>query len=394
MIPHLRSAFNASWSEGQYQNFLEHLRVRIGVPIEFPVAETPCFLPRPLIAELARVGEDLIRQSMTGEAGRAAELVVPEQFRGPGAGPTPVFLQVDFGLVREGDGALSPRLVELQAFPSLYGFQVALAEAYRSAFDLPEGLDAYLGNLQPMSYRALLGTAIVGGHDPDEVVLMEIEPAAQKTRPDFAMTEQLWGVRTIDTAEVIKEGRQLFYRRDGKLTRIRRVYNRVIPDELVRKAIKVPFDYRDDLDVEWTGHPEWYFRISKFSIPWLDHPSVPRTWFLHEVHELPDARERLVLKPLFSFAGGGIVFAPTDEQIAAVPRDRRDQFILQERMSFEPVIETPHGPTQAEIRMMYVWTDRLRAVLPLLRMGRGKMMGVDHNKGLRWVGASAGLMSD
>ena len=174
---------------------------------------------------------------------------------------------------------------------------------------------------------------------------------------------------------------------------IRRIYNRVIPDELERTHVRLPFDYRDDLDVEWTGHPEWYFRVSKFSIPWLRHPAVPRTWFLHEIEQLPAPREDLLLKPLFSFAGGGIVFAPTDAQLAAIPTDARDQYLLQQRVTFEPVIQTPHGPTQAEIRMMYVWTDELHAVLPLVRMGRGKMMGVDHNKGLRWVGASAGLMA-
>ncbi len=393
MIPDLRSAFNRSWSEDRYQSFLASLRSSVGVPIEFPVAETPCFFPRALIDDLARTGEQLIRQSMTGPAGQAAENIVPDQFRGPGAGALPTFLQVDFGLVRDAQGALAPKLVELQAFPSLYGFQVALADAYRSAFELPDGLDAYLGGLTPASYRELLRDAIVGDHDPSEVVLMEIAPEAQKTRPDFTMTEQLWGVRAIDTADVSKDGRRLFYRRDGALTPIRRIYNRVIPDELEKKAIALPFDYRDDLDVEWTGHPEWYFRISKFSIPWLGHPSVPRTWFLHDVKALPDARERLLLKPLFSFAGGGIVFAPTDEQLAAIPRERRHLFILQEWLSFEPVIATPYGPTQVEIRMMYVWTDRLRAVLPLLRLGRGKMMGVDHNKGLRWVGASAGLVA-
>jgi len=206
------------------------------------------------------------------------------------------------------------------------------------------------------------------------------------------MTEKLWGVRAIDTSEVVQRGRALFYRRDGQETPIRRVYNRVIPDELERKNIPLPFDYRDDLDVEWTGHPEWFFRISKFSIPYLRHPSVPRTWFLNEVDGLPAPRERLLLKPLFSFAGGGIVFAPTDDELTAIPARDRSNFILQERIDFVPVIETPSGPTQAEIRMMYVWTDRLRPVLPLVRMGRGKMMGVDHNKGLRWVGASAGLV--
>jgi hypothetical protein len=391
MVPALRTVFNERWREERYQAFLDGIRQRVGVPVEFPISETPCFLPRDLVDSLSRAGEELIFQSVSGRAAEAAAGVVPERFRGSGAGATPTFLQVDFGLVRGPNGALEPRLVELQAFPSLYGFQVALADAYRQAFDLGE-LDAYLEGLTATSYTGLLRHAIVGDHDPSEVVLMEIEPARQKTRPDFVMTEQLWGVRAVDTGDVTREGRQLFYRRDGRRTRIRRIYNRVIPDELERKRLQLPFDYRDDLDVEWTGHPEWYFRISKFSIPYLQHPSVPRTWFLNTVGELPIARDRLLLKPLFSFAGGGIVFGPSDAQLAAIPGGKKDQFILQERLSFEPVIETPHGATQVEIRMMYVWTDRLRAVLPLLRMGRGQMMGVDHNKGLQWVGASAGFI--
>jgi hypothetical protein len=392
MIPALRERFNAAWTEARYDAMLTALQQRTGGRIEFPVSETPCFFLRTLVEELAAIGRELIAQSMSGDAARAAERVVPERFRGATSEPHPTFLQVDFGLIRNRAGEIEPRLVELQAFPSLYGFQMALADAYCEAFELPAGLHEYLGGLTRQTYRSLLQRAIAGQHDPREVVLMEINPAQQKTRPDFAMTEALWGVRTIDTSEIVNDHGRLFYRRDGTLTPIRRIYNRVIPDELERTGIRLPFDYRDDLDVEWAGHPEWYFRISKFSIPWLRHPSVPRTWFLHEVDALPAAREDLLLKPLFSFAGGGIVFAPTDEQLRAIPSHMRDQYILQERVTFEPVIATPDGPTQAEIRMMYVWTDELRAVLPLVRMGRGKMMGVDHNKGLRWVGASAALL--
>jgi len=392
VIPSLRHAFNASWSEAQYAEFRRRLSARVNGTVEFPLSETPCFFPATAMHELTAAGEELVRQCMTGEAARAAEAVVPARFQGPGQGDVPVFVQVDFGLVRGADGGLEPRLVELQAFPSLYGFQVALAEAYQSAFALPDTLPIYLDGLTREEYLRLVTQAIAGGHDPSEVVLMEIDPARQKTLPDFVMTEQLWGVRAIDTADVVKDGRRLLYRRDGALTPIRRVYNRVIPDELEQKQVALPFDYRDDLDVEWAGHPAWFFRISKFSIPWLQHPSVPRTWFLHELDALPAPREDLLLKPLFSFAGGGIVFAPTDDQLQAIPRGKRDQFILQERLSFAPVIETPAGPTQVEIRIMYVWTDRLRPVLPLLRMGRGKMMGVDHNKGLRWVGASAAFI--
>ncbi len=235
---------------------------------------------------------------------------------------------------------------------------------------------------------------LLAGHDPENVVLMEIDPTHQKTRPDFEITRQLWGIEIVDISDVIRDGRRLLYRRNGRLTEIARVYNRVIPDELVRKNIALPFDYRDDIDVEWTGGPDWYFRISKFSIPWLTHPWVPRTQFLSDVSSMPDDRDNWLLKPLYSFAGAGIIFAPTDAEIAAIPVADRRHYLLQERIAFTPVIDTPHGPTQAELRIMFVReNDTYRAVMPLIRMGRGKMMGVDHNRGLQWVGASAALMS-
>ena len=380
-----------------YRDLVARLVSRTGAALGFPVSETPCFFPKSLMDELAATGATLVRQILDSPgAMAAAAAVVPERFRGPDAGERPVFLQVDFGLVRSESGRIEPRLVELQAFASLYGFQLVVAEAYRDAFHLSPALGFFLGGLDPDSYHALVGQAITGGHDPHEVVLMEIEPQQQKTWPDFVVTEQMWGVRAIDTAEVVREGRRLFYNRDGKRTQINRVYNRVIPDELERKGVQLPFDYRDELDVEWAGHPAWYFRISKFSIPFLKHPSVPKTWFLHELDRLPEDRDRYLLKPLFSFAGGGIIFAPTDAQVAAIPAAERSNYILQERIQFEPVIDTPDGPTQSEIRIMYIYTDAgdLKPVLPLIRMGRGKMMGVDHNKGLRWVGASAGLIAD
>ena len=396
MIPALRKAFNDSWTDNQFRDLVARLETRTGAKLGFPISETPCFLPRSLMATLGATGATLIDQVLNDpEARAAAEAVVPERYRGTGAEAMPTFAQVDFGLVRDRDGSLQPKLVELQAFASLYGFQLAVAEAYRDAFGLPASLELYLDGLTPDRYHALAADAIVGDHDPAEVVLMEIQPRQQKTWPDFLVTEQMWGVRAVDTAEVTREGRRLYYRRDGKVTQIKRIYNRVIPDELERKGIELSFGYGDDLDVQWAGHPAWYFRLSKFSIPFLRHPSVPETRFLDGIEQLPIDRERYLLKPLFSFAGGGIVFAPTDAQIAAIPHAERKNYILQERIAFEPVIDTPEGPTQVEIRIMYLRDrGRLRPVLPLLRMGRGKMMGVDHNKGLRWVGASAGLIAD
>ena len=396
MIPHLRTAFNESWTEAKYLDLIRRLEMRTGATLGFPISETPCFFPRSLMSSLAATGLELVHQILDNpDAMAAADAAVPDRFKGPGAEALPTFLQVDFGLVRDADGSIQPKLVELQAFASLYGFQLAVAEAYRDAFGLPSSLTVYLDGLNADTYYSLLADAITGDRDPAEVVLMEIEPRRQKTWPDFVVTEQMWGARAIDVSEVHREGRRVYYRRHGKATQIKRIYNRVIPDELERKRIQLPFGYGDDLDLEWAGHPAWYFRISKFSIPFLRHPSVPETRFLDGIESLPADRDRYLLKPLFSFAGGGILFAPTDAQIAAIPMSERKNYILQERINFTPVIETPEGPAQTEIRIMYVRSgSALRPVLPLLRMGRGKMMGVDHNKGLRWVGASAGLMSD
>jgi hypothetical protein len=396
LIPHLRRAFNKSWTEAKYRDLIRRLELRTGATLGFPISETPCFFPQSLMSSLASTGIELVSQILdNADAMAAADGAVPDHFKGDGAETLPTFVQVDFGLVRAADGSIQPKLVELQAFASLYGFQPVVAEAYRDAFDVPTSLGLYLDRLDVAAYHALVANAIVGDNDPHEVVLMEIEPRQQKTWPDFVVTEQLWGVRAVDVSEVHREGRRLYYHRDGKTTPIRRIYNRVIPDELERRHIQLPFGYGDNLDVEWAGHPAWYFRISKFSIPFLRHACVPETRFLDGIESLPVDRDRYLLKPLFSFAGGGIIFAPTDAQIAAIPMRERKNYILQERIDFTPVIDTPEGAAQAEIRIMYVRAgSELRPVLPLLRMGRGKMMGVDHNKGLRWVGASAGLMSD
>jgi hypothetical protein len=223
---------------------------------------------------------------------------------------------------------------------------------------------------------------------------MEIHPQKQKTLPDFLLTEKMLGVRTVDILDVKKEGSRLYYERDGKRIPIRRIYNRTIVDELQRKNVKLNFDWRDDLDVEWAGHPNWYFRISKFSIPYLRHASVPKTWFLDRLDEVPSDLENYALKPLYSFAGLGVVIAPSKEEIAAISPERRPYYILQERMQFDSVIETPFGGTKAEVRVMYIWLEELRPVLTIVRMGRGLMMGVDHNKNMGWVGASAGFYLD
>jgi len=322
-----------------------------------------------------------------------SEASIPAEFRVPNESPHPMFIQVDFGLVRDSAGELQPKLVELQAFPSLYAYQPVLAQVYMDVFGLDPKLRYFLSGVDSASYKRLLQDAIVAGHDPANVVLMEVHPEEQKTRPDFLLTEKLLGIRTVCITKIHKDGRRLFYEEGGKRIPIERIYNRTIVDELERKGIKLPFDFRDDLDVEWAGHPNWYFRISKYSIPYLKHRSVPRTWFLDQLKGVPADLENFVLKPLYSFAGLGVVIAPSRADIDAIPSAKRGEYILQERLNFTPVVETPYGLTKVELRIMYVWLDQLVPVLTIVRMGRGLMMGVDHNKNMAWVGSSAALVS-
>jgi hypothetical protein len=394
MIPSLRQQFNESFTPEKYQNFLRQVDAACGTHVQFRLSETPCFFPKSLIDRMASDGQALIRQLVDNPSYRAkSDEAVPAEFKVPNEAAHPMFVQVDFGLVRDAQGELQPKLVELQAFPSLYAYQGPLAQSYIDAYELPASgrLKYFLSGLDTDSYRELLHQAIVGAHGPENVVLMEIDPLHQKTLPDFRLTEKMLGVRTVDIVDIKKDGTRLYYERGGKRIPIRRIYNRTIVDELERKNLKLGFDCRDDLDVEWAGHPNWYFRISKFSIPYLKHASVPKTWFLDRLEDIPADLDNYALKPLYSFAGLGVVIAPTQEEIAAIPAEKRPYYILQERMHFEPVIATPFGGTKAEVRVMYVWLDELTPVLTIIRMGRGLMMGVDHNKNMEWVGASAGL---
>jgi hypothetical protein len=393
MIADLRQHFNANFAPESYKKLLRLMESRCGTAVQFRISETPCFFPKSLLEQMSRYGDDLLRQLLTPEYLRQSQRSIPPEFNVANQSPHPLFVQVDFGLVRDASGALQPKLVELQGFPSLYAYQPMLAQAYVEAYGLDRDLRFFLSGLDGESYTHLLRRVIVADHDPENVILMEIDPQHQKTLPDFLLTENMLGIRTVDISEIKKEGRRLSYVRDGRRIPISRIYNRAIVDELVRRDLQLEFRFTDDLDVEWAGHPNWFFRMSKFSLPYLQHECVPETQFLSDLDKTPNL-DSYILKPLFSFAGLGIILQPTLADIQSIPEERRPDYVLQERMNFEPIIETPFGMTKAEIRIMYVWEKEPVAVLTILRTGRGQMMGVDHNKNMEWVGSSAGLFRE
>jgi hypothetical protein len=417
MIPALRARFNRNFTPERYESLQQALKRSSGIRTEFRVAETPVFAPLNVLERMADAGDRLCRRLIADRVYlEAARKAIPNGYSVAAETSHPNFLTADFALVRTPEGDLEPRLVEIQAFPSIYGFQAALCEAYRESFDLQPGLGCYLNGLDEAGYWELLARTILGDCAPEQVVLTEIDPLHQKTRPDFEITARRLGITVCDISTLSATGDRLYYEAaDGRPMPIRRVYNRAIADELMARNVHLPFDLSREWDVEWAGHPNWYFLISKFSIPWLSrppdaHPVVPPAVFLDEFLEGPGRAQlqaqgvpippnsgsgtvysQLLLKPLFSFAGKGIRFDPTQGDLEAIPHARRRDYLLQQKMQFEFTVETPFGMTQPEFRILYLWPDggNLSPALALVRLGRGKMMGVDYNKNQEWVGASA-----
>src|SRR6202795_3269097 len=137
MIPFLRQQFNDKFSGEKYQALLRQVDEVCGTHVQFRISETPCFFPKSLIERIASDGQALVRQLVDNPAYRAkSDEAVPAEFKVPNEPSHPMFVQVDFGLVRDARGELQPKLVELQAFPSLYAYQGPLARAYIDVYGL------------------------------------------------------------------------------------------------------------------------------------------------------------------------------------------------------------------------------------------------------------------
>jgi hypothetical protein len=385
MIPEIRKKFNNDFSEKIYQEFLNDLNSILKYPTDFRVCETPLFLTRELTSELIKACDDVIFQLQQEEFLTRSGNAIPPHLKVPNDFEHPPFLQLDFAITKNGE-KFFPRLIELQAFPSLYGYQVYLNEVIKKHFDIPVGFHTYFNGLNKVSYQTLLTKLIVSNHDPENVILLEIEPEKQKTRIDFAATEKLTGITTVCLSKIKKRSRKLFYVKDGRDIEIKRIYNRVIFDELERKKLNFDFDFKDEIDAEWAGHPNWFFKISKFSLPMLKGDYVPECYFLNELDEYPANLSDFVLKPLFSFAGLGVDVDVTKQKLDATAN--RSNFILQRKVEYAPLIDTPDGFSKAEIRMMFLWQDKPLLVNNLIRTSKGKMMGVDFNKNKTWIGSS------
>ena len=399
MQPEFRRRYNATYEPARYENYVRRLEAQVG-RVDFRLAETPVFFETDLVTRCERAAREIVAQ--LAEPARLQHLrdAVPARFLGADPGALPQFAVVDFAIARSPDGGYEPRVVELQGFPSLYAFEIFQRDAWvaelGAAFPDVDWSACYAG-LDRDAYVELLRRTILGSSAPGDVVLLDVEPARQKTACDFVATRALFGVDALDPRELVVRGKRL-YRRDpsGKERRVERIYNRLVGDDLVRLEAVLPFDLRSDLDVTWAPHPQWFWTWSKASLPYLDHPAVPRTRLLSDVDELPDdLAERYVLKPLFSFAGAGVDVHPTRAACAAIAAPQRSGWCLQEKIAYAEGLRTPDGTgVKVELRVLLLRPDGDAALVPatnLCRLSRGAMHGVDHNKDLTWVGSSIGL---
>jgi hypothetical protein len=394
-----RRAFNAHYTPALYRRYLDRLEKSLGTEIPFRVAETPFFIPTRLRNRLAEHARAIVKELCDPALVRAHEHGIPAHYNVPRMDSVAHCIQVDFAIVRGPDGELDGKLVEFQGFPSLYAFTVLQAEAMAEELRAIPGLDrpwTPLFDCDRDEYVRILRDMIVADEDPREVVLVDLTPTEQKTYPDFIATKQLLGVDFCDPSELLVEKDKLYRRHpDGSRTRVKRIFNRVVFDELERKGVTMPFDWTQDLDVTWVPHPNWYWVWSKFTLPYLKHPSVPKARLLSDVRDLPEDLSRYVLKPLFSFAGTGVVVDVTPADIARIPESERHGWLLQEKIEYAPDIEPLAGPgIKAEVRMMFARRHQdaePRLVLNLSRLSRGKMHGVDHNRDFDWVGGTVGL---
>lgn len=396
MISNLRSAYNSGFTEEKYQAFLDEIYHATNHRPPFHIAETPVFVLKELARQLFEACEELADTLCRPDFKQLSQdTILPGSFV-PGESPHTTFLCVDFGICRREDGSLIPQLIEIQGFPSLYFYQDLCANAYRHHFDIPENLHHLFGGHTSETYRALLRKIIVGNSKPENVVLLEVEPHKQNTQVDFWATERALGIKVKCLTDLKVEGKDVFYLDDlGRKVQVERIYNRVIFDELLKRTdLNREFFFESEYNIHWVGHPHWFARISKHTLPLFNSRYVPASFYLHELKEIPDNLSNYVLKPLYSFSGQGVLINPTKADIGAIPESQLKNYILQQKVDYAPVIETLDIPAKLEVRMMGIWEDgkpKPEIVTNLVRLSKGEMVGVRYNMGKKWVGGSIGF---
>ena len=386
----LRDNFNKNFTEDKYINYINNIQAVSPGALDFRIAETPIFIPKEFTKKMLDACEDIIDIIVAPNFKALTERSIPEDVRVQGEEEHAECMVFDFGICENAAGHYEPQLIEMQGFPTLYAFQAFQSEIAAAYADLPANYSSYLNGYSKESYLQLLKDIIIGDNNLNEVILLEIYPDQQKTRIDFDATKQLIGLETVCLTKLKADGKTLYYEKEnGEKQIVKRIYNRLIFDDLQQqKNLTDLIDLKNEYDVKWIPHPNWFYRISKFTLPFIDNPYVPETFFLNEI-TMPVNLNEYVLKPLFSFAGMGVVIDVTQHDIDNITDP--ENWILQKKVKYAPIILTPDEPAKAEIRLFYFWKDeweRPIAVHNLARLSKGKMIGTRYNKDKTWVGGT------
>jgi hypothetical protein len=388
----LRASFNSNFNEEKYNKYIEELESIVPGALDFRNSETPIFVPADFKNKMLAACESIADIICNKDFKSKTEKAVPENLKVQNENDHTHFIAFDFGVCKAADGSLEPQLIEMQGFPTIFGWQAYHSAITATYAQVPNHYDSYLNGYNKETYIQLLKEIVIGNEDPESVVLLEIFPEQQKTRVDFYCTQILLGISIVCVTQLIKKGNQLFYEKDGKLIQIKRIYNRVIFDDVQQQTAEVQAQAQilfEDLDVQWVPHPNWFYRISKYTLPFIEHPYVPKTIFLNDLISIPTDLENYVLKPLFSFAGQGVIIDIQPGDIEKI--NDKQNWILQKKVQYADIIETPDEPAKVEIRVFYFWKEgwqRPIAVHNLARMSKGKMVGTRYNKDKKWVGGT------
>ena len=397
MVPYIREKYNLRFTEAAYEGLKARIETDCPGQLEFRLAETPAFMDRALKDKLLAASDYVVGFITHPGFMEMTEGAIPAECQVPGEKPHTEFLAVDYAICRNAEtGELEPKMIELQGFPSLFSYQEYISSVMPQYLYVPEGYSYFFDPaMSGQSYLALLKQTMCGSHAQEDCILLEIEPEKQKTRIDFYCTKKLLNVDSVCLTKLETEGRKVYRRTpDGRRLQVKRIYNRVIFDELLqRKDLNPQFDFNKEYDIEWAGHPAWFFRISKYILPFLDHPSVPKTRRLNEFRPSADELEKYVLKPLYSFAGQGVVINVTEADMDGVADP--ENWILMEKVAYEPAIKAPVGDIKCEIRLLYLWPEgdaRPTLCTNLVRLSQGMMSGVRYNKDKTWIGGSTAYL--
>jgi hypothetical protein len=388
MIASARATFNKNFSEERYNAYIREIENLHPGSLEFRVAETPVFVPSDFKQKMLDACDDIIDFIQHPEFIELTNRSIPEKYRMLEDDRDPEIMVFDFGVCSNAEGKLEPQLIEMQGFPSLYAYQLLSDEITSLYAGTGSSFSSFLNGFDYQSYSQLLKDIILGNEQPEQVILLEIFPEKQKTRIDFHCTEKLLGIKTVCLTKIYARGDHLFYKDNEKEIQIKRIFNRVIFDDLEQYELNGLIDFKKHYDVLWIPHPNWFYRISKFTLPFINHPNVPQTFFLNEL-KMPVDLTQFVLKPLFSFAGQGVIIDVTPDDIEKIKDP--ENWILQRKVEYANVILTPDVPAKAEIRLFFFrkngWPKPI-AVHNLARLSKGKMIGTRYNKDKTWVGGS------